>query len=381
MRKNYRLMIPGPIEVEPEVLARMSDPLTAHYGDRWVEIFNETVENIKQIMGTVGDVVLLVGSGHTANDTVINSLFTEGDRVLVFDNGIFGSRLVDIARGFRLKVTHVKKPWGVAFCAADVEAAVADHSDLKALLIVHGETSTGVANPIREIAEAAKAHGLMVVADTIASLGGEPYRMDEWGIDVTTCASQKALEAPAGLGIIGLNDRAWTAVDAKMDKRGWMGDLNVWRHHMTTLAEFHPHPGTMPVNTVNALRESTRLILEEGLDARWERHARIARIVREGARSMGLNVLADDETASRNLTVILSEGRFVPAELSAYMKETYGMHIGLGLWEWAEKAVRIGHMGPNANLEAMVPFLVGTEQFLRKTGIGVTRGSCLAGLD
>lgn len=381
MRKHYRLMIPGPVEVDPGVLARMSDPLTAHYGDRWVAIFNETVSNIKQVMGTDGDVFLVVGSGHTGNDMAIHSLFSEGDHVLVLDNGIFGRRLTDMAEGHGLRVTALTKPWGTPFRAEDIDAAVRGADDPKGVLVAHGETSTGMVNPVEELAKAARKHDLLVVADTIASLGGEPYRMDEWGIDVTICASQKALEAPPGLAVIGLNDRAWAAVDRRTGSRGWLTDLRVWRKYAREQAHFHPHPGTMPVNTVTALRDSTRLILEEGLEARWARHERVARVVRAGVRAMGLSTLAEQGAESRNLTAIASEGRFDTRALAGYIKEEYGMHIGLGIGEWAEKAVRIGHMGPNASLEAVVPVLVGIEQFLRKSGMRVEKGSCLAGLD
>lgn len=374
-------MIPGPVEVAPSVLGKMSEPLTAHYGDEWIEIIEDAISNTKQIMGTSGDVLIITGSGHSANDMVINSLFSPGDHVLVLDNGMWGGRLDEIARGHGLKVTRIEKPWGQPFRADDVRKAAAHHEDLKALLVVHGETSTGQANPVQEISAAAKEYDLLVMVDTIASLGGEPYKMDEWNIDVTTCAAQKGLEAPPGLGIIGLNTRAWAAVDSRTGPAGWMTDLKVWRHTIETMGSYHPHPGTMPVNTVNALRASTALILEEGLEARWERHARISQCVRDGARGMGLEVLAADEHASRNLTVILSDGAFDPNGLSDYLKEAYGMHIGLGLMALAGKAIRIGHMGPNANLEAMVPFLVGTESYLRKSGKDVPKGSSLAGIE
>lgn len=381
MRRHYRLMIPGPVEVDPDVLARMSDPLTAHYGDRWVEIWNGTTQNIKTIMGTDGDVFLIVGSGHTGNDTVVHSLFSAGDHVLALDNGIFGHRLREIAEGHGLRVTPLTKPWGVPFRADDIHQATKNAPDLKAVLFAHGETSTGLANPVEELAKAAKRHDLMVVVDTIASLGGEPYRMDDWGVDVTVCASQKALEAPPGLAIIGLNGRAWAAIEKRQGPRGWLTDLRVWKRFAEEQGAFHPHPGTMPVNTVNALRASTQLIIDEGLETRWARHARIARVVRDSVRAMGLRVLADEEVASRNLTVVVAEGKFKPRALSEFLKEHYGMHVGLGLMDWAEKAVRVGHMGPNANLEAVVPFLVGLEQYLRQTGHDVPRGSCLAGLE
>lgn len=378
--KRHRLMIPGPVEIDPGVLAHLSDPLTAHYGDRWIAILNETIANLKEVFRTNGDVFIVVGSGNTGNDMVLNSLFDEGDHVLVLDNGYFGHRLSDIAESHGLRVTSLTKRWGSPFRAADIEAAVSGSHDFKGVLIVHGETSTGMANPVKELAQAARKHDLLVVVDAIASLGGEPFMMDEWGIDVCTSASQKALEAPPGLSLIALNARAWQAVDRCQGHRGWIGNLQIWRRFASEMAGYHPHPGTIPVNNVVALRESTRLILDEGLEARWARHAKIARIVRSGIRAMGLSVMADEEAACGNLTVIEAAGMFDPGALVEFLRAEYGIQVARGIGDWFDKAIRVGHMGPNAALESVVPLLVGIEHFLRRSGRPVERGSCLAGL-
>jgi alanine-glyoxylate transaminase / serine-glyoxylate transaminase / serine-pyruvate transaminase len=381
MRNHYKLMIPGPIEVAPDVLAHMSDPLTAHYGDKWVDIWDGTVSNLQHIIGTTGEVIIVVGSGHTANDISINSLFNADDKVLTLNNGLFGQRLVDICEGHGLDQVILTKPWGTPFAPSDIHEAVARNPDLKALLVVHGETSTGIANPVKELAAAAKKHGLLVMADTIASLGGHPYKMDDWQIDITTCASQKALGAPPGLSLMAVSEFAWSIMEGRRKPRGFMTDLQNLRHFSKVQAEFHPHPGTMPVNTFVALRKSTDLILEEGIDATWARHEKVARVVRAGVRAMGLQVMATEESACANLTVILSEDFFVPQAYSEFMKETYGIQLGLGLGDYLTKSIRIGHMGYNANLEAVIPCLVGLEQFLRQQGHDIQRGTCLAGLE
>ncbi|MBI4553832.1 MAG: alanine--glyoxylate aminotransferase family protein [Candidatus Latescibacteria bacterium] len=378
--RRYRLMIPGPVEVDPDVLTHMSDPLTAHYGERWIGILNETKANLRAIFRTSGDVFVVVGSGNTGTDMVINSLFDEGDHVLALDNGYFGHRLGEVAESHGLRVTWLTKRWGSPFRPADIDAAVAGAPDLKAVLVVHGETSTGVANPVHDLAQAARKHDLLVVVDGIASLGGEPFEMDAWGVDVCVTASQKALESPPGLALIAINSRAWQAIDRCQGHRGWVGNLQTWRRFASEQADYHPHPGTIPVNNVVALRSSTRLILDEGLEARWERHARIARVVRSGMRAMGLAVMADEDVACANLTVIESAGLFNPGALVEFLKAEYGIHIAQGIREWFDKAVRIGHMGPNASLGAIVPLLVGVEHFLRQSGHRVERGSCLAGL-
>ncbi len=382
MRKHYRLMIPGPVEISPDVLAHMSDPLTAHYGDRWVEIWRKTVSNLQRVIGTEGEVFILVGSGHTANDVAMNSLFNPGDRILTLDNGLFGQRLDDLARAFGLDSVVSKKPWGIPFEASDIHAAAADNPGLKAVFMVHGETSTGLANPVRELAAAAREHGMLVLVDSIASLGGEQYLMDAWDIDITTCASQKALGAPPGLALVAVSDRAWDAMKGRREPRGFMADLQNLRHFAETQADVHPHPGTMPVNNFTALLKSTDFILEEeGLEATWSRHRRVARVVREGVRAMGLTVMAEERAACVNMTVILSEDWFKPVAFSDFMKAEYGMHVGLGLGDHVHRSIRVGHMGHNAALEAVTPFLVGLEQYLRRQGHAVARGASLAGLD
>jgi alanine-glyoxylate transaminase/serine-glyoxylate transaminase/serine-pyruvate transaminase len=205
--------------------------------------------------------------------------------------------------------------------------------------------------------------------------------MDDWGIDVTVCASQKALEAPPGLGIIAVGERAWAMMRDRRSPRGWMTDLQNLRQYAQEQAHYHPHPGTMPVNTFVALRKSTQLILEEGLENRWRRHERIARVVRAGVRSMGLNVLAEEAFACVNLTVVTADGQFDPFDLCDFMKQEYGMHVARGLGAFSDRAIRVGHMGQNASLEAVTPFLVGLEHYMRRKGVDIPRGACLAGLE
>ena len=205
--------------------------------------------------------------------------------------------------------------------------------------------------------------------------------MDAWGIDITVCASQKALGAPPGLALVAVNERAWNAMKERREPRGFMTDLQNLRDYAATQADIHPHPGTMPVNNFVALEKSTALILEEGLEATWARHRKIARVVREGVRAMGLEVMAEERAACVNLTVILSDGHFTPTAFADFMKTEYGMHVGLGLGDYVNRSIRVGHMGENATLEVVTPFLVGLEQYLRRQGNAIERGASLAGLD
>ena len=360
----------------------MLKPILGYLDPYFVTVMDDTMQLLRYLFRTKNQLTFPIsGTGSAGMEAGFDNFLEPGDVAVIGVNGFFGERMVENALRCGAEVIPVTAEWGRIVESEAIEAALKAQKKVKLLGLIHGETSTGVANPVESLAQAARKHDLLVMVDTIASLGGEPYKMDAWDIDVTTCASQKALESPPGLGIIGINKRAWAAIDQKQSPRGWLTDLRVWRGYAEEMASFHPHPGTVPVNNVAALRESTRLILEEGLETRWSRHARIARVVRDGVRAMGLRVLADEETASRNLTVVLADGKFETRALAEFLKEHYGMHIGLGLLEWADKAVRAGHMGPNANLEVVVPFLAGLEQFLRQSGHPVERGSCLTGLE
>ncbi|NIA12232.1 MAG: aminotransferase class V-fold PLP-dependent enzyme, partial [Nitrospiraceae bacterium] len=212
MKQRLRLMIPGPIELDPEVLAVMAEPLVAHYGEEWTAFYKETTRLLQQIFQTAGDIFLFPGSGSAGLDAALGSTLFPDGRVLIPQNGFFGERLEEIARSYTPNVHTLKFPIGRAVDPETVEKTLRD-GNFDAVACVHCETSTGVLNPIQELAAMCRSHGIHFIVDAVSSLAVEPLEMDTWGIDICVSASQKGLEAPPGLGVIAVGKRAWDRIN------------------------------------------------------------------------------------------------------------------------------------------------------------------------
>jgi len=375
-------MIPGPIELEPEVLAEMGKPLVAHYGREWAQFFNETVGLLKRVMlAERARLFLIVGPGSAALDAAIGNTISAG-KVLVLSNGFFGERLRQIACSYapQDQVLVLEVPPGKALDPHRVEEALRRESAIRAVAMVHCETSTGVLNPLREIAQICKDHDAILIVDAVSSLGGVELRFDEWGIDILVSATQKGLECPPGLAPIAISPRAWELIERAKIK-GWYLNLRTWQRYSDEWGQWHPHPVTMPSGLMQALNLSLRKILEEGLDERWRRHDRMAKLLRGGLSALGLRPLAAEEHASPTVTAAWAHEKLPAERLIRFLKEEHGVMISGGLAELAGKIVRIGHMGPTARPDMIIPLLFGIEDALRKAGIPVEAGRSLQGLE
>ena len=223
--KRYRLMIPGPIEVAPEVLAAMAESLVAHYGEEWTAFYKETTGLLRKVFRTEGDVFLLVGSGSAGLDAALGSIIAPDGRVLIPQNGFFGQRLEEIACTYTPNVTTLKFPLGQTYDLGRIEEAL-HKGEFEVVAAVHCETSTGVLNPIRELAKLCQRHGVLLIVDTISSLAIEPLEMDAWGIGICISASQKGLESPPGLALVAVAPQAWEAIE-RAGRPGWYLNLRV----------------------------------------------------------------------------------------------------------------------------------------------------------
>jgi alanine-glyoxylate transaminase/serine-glyoxylate transaminase/serine-pyruvate transaminase len=348
--KKQRLMIPGPVEVAPEVLAAMAEPLEAHYGKEWTAFYKETTGLLQKIFLTTGDIFLLPGSGSAGLDAVFGSALFPDGKVLIPQNGFFGERLEEIARSYTPDVHTVKFPLGQSIDLAAVESNIKG-GNFDAVACVHCETSTGVLNPIQELGGLCRSYGVMFIVDAVSSLGVEPLEMDAWGIDLCVSASQKGLESPPGLTLVAVGAKGWEKVE-QVNSPGWYLNLKVWKEYEEKWGDWHPHPVTQAVNNIKALRLGMRNILEEGLDKRFERHHRITQILREGLREGGFRLYVPDDIASNGVTAVLGpEGK--TDELLAYVRAQEGILLAGSLGELKGKVFRIGHMGPGANEESV----------------------------
>jgi len=359
--KRLRLMIPGPIELDPEVLAVMAEPLGAHYGEEWTAFYKETTRLLQKIFQTEGDIFLLPGSGSAGLDAALGSTLFPDGKVLIPQNGFFGERLEEIARGYTANVHTIKSPLGRAIDFETVEKMLRDEN-FDAVACVHCETSTGVLNPIQELAGLCRSHGVLFMVDAVSSLAVEPLEMDAWGIDICVSASQKGLEAPPGLGVIAVGDRAWNRI-RQVKGLGWYLNLRVWKEYAKKWGDWHPHPVTQAVNNIKALRVGVERILKEGLDKRFERHHKITQELRRGLREIGFKPYVPDEIASHGVTSILSPKGKVE-ELLAYVRDQERILLAGSLGLLKGKVFRIGHMGPGASEEAVRSVLSALEKGL-----------------
>lgn len=366
-----KLMIPGPVSVEDDVLFQMGQPVRPHYGAEWTADYNETRDLLKQVFKTEGDVHILSGSGSAAIDAAIGSLTTTGERVVVGINGYFGDRLEEICAGYGLEVTRIPAPLGEQLDPESFREAFDSNPRPGLVTLVALETATAVVNPVREIAGLANEYGVPVVVDAVSGLGGVPLSMDEWGIDIVASASQKCLGAPPGLGPIAISPRAWKIMESKPDRaHGWYLNLETWRRFADEWGQWHPHPVTVATNNIYALRTGLRTLLEEGVDRRIERYTEMAMSLRNGVRALGMEPLTPDDQLAPVLTAVFAPEGVVIGELLRYLREEHNIMISGGLGEaLKDRVFRVGHMGPTISANDIDDVLGALRAFLEVKGI------------
>lgn len=382
MQQRAKLMIPGPVEVRPEILEMMARPMIAHYGSNWVKIHTKTIKMAKAVFQTTGDLFIAVGSGSAGLEACLSQLAGNGGKTLIPTNGWFGKLLVKVARTYSNEVEEVEFPCDRPIAAEELEQLLAERRDVRSVAVVHCETGTGILNPVHEYGNLTRAHGAFLMVDAVSSLGGVPLKMDSWKIDLCVTASQKGLGAPPGLCLVAVNPRCWPLIEARASGPGWYLNLNAWRERAREWADWHPTLSTMAVNNFRALHKALELVLAEGLDNRFARHRRISSLIKQGVRSLGLETYVPDEIASPTVTAVILPERVKAQALRDYLEEYHGIMVaGADADVCKGSAFRIGHMGPEATVGNAVSVLVAIEDYLRKLGWKVQAGQCLAGID
>jgi alanine-glyoxylate transaminase/serine-glyoxylate transaminase/serine-pyruvate transaminase len=364
-------MIPGPVSVEDDVLFQMGQPVRPHYGADWTADYNETRDLLKQVFKTEGDVHILSGSGTAAIDAAIGSLTTTGETAVVGTNGYFGDRLEEVCAGYGLKVIPVPAPLGEQLDPESFREALSADPRPALVTLVSLETATAVVNPVQEIAALANEYGVPVVVDAVSGLGGVPFSMDEWGIDICASASQKCLGAPPGLGPIAISPRAWKIMESKPDRaHGWYLNLETWRRFADEWGQWHPHPVTVATNNIFALRAGLRTLLEEGVDQRIERYTEMAMSLRNGVRALGMEPLTPDDQLAPVLTAVFAPEGVKIGELLGYLRREHNIMISGGLGETLKARIfRVGHMGPTITADDIDDVLGALRAFLEVKGI------------
>ncbi len=347
---GYQLMIPGPIQLSPEVLEEMARPMVPHYGTEWTSFYNETVDRLRAIFQTSGDVFLIPGSGSAALEAVISSCLGTDDRVMILSNGWFGERLEAIANSHSANVLVKKSPIFVPLQATDLDEALGAAKNVRLVAVVHSESSSGLLNPVRELAEVCRKHDVLFMVDAISSIGGIELAMDDWGVDLCVGASQKCLEGPPGLGLVAMSERAWAVID-QTKSRGWYLNLHVWKEFAEQWSDWHPYPITMAVPAVRGLRRGVEAIFEEGLQKRFERHRAMAGHIRERLSTLGFAPVFDEASASPTVVAMQGQPECSANEVVERLKREHRILIAKGMGSFAGKAFRIGNMGPQATHE------------------------------
>ena len=334
------LRIPGPTPCPPESLQAMTKQMINHRGEELGRIINEVTANLKKLFQTEGDVFLLTGSGTGGLEAVIVNTLSPGDKVLSVSIGAFGDRFATIAETFGAEVVPLRFEWGRAADVDAIRQALRAESGIKAVLVTHNETSTGVTNDLAEISSAVKEFDKLLLVDAVSSLGSINLPVDDWHCDVTVTGSQKGWMAPPGLVMVSVSQEAWQAhARAKMPRFYW--DFGKAKASL----EKGQTPWTPAISTVFALAVSLKMMLEEGLDGIVERHARLGSLARDGVKSLGLPLFADENYASNTVTSVAAANGLDIIKMLKILREEHHIVLGGGQLKLNGKIFRIGHLG------------------------------------
>jgi len=339
-------MIPGPTPVPESVLIELAKHPLPHRSPEFSQILLECTEGLKEIAQTKLAIPLIfAASGTGAMEAVLVNLLTTGDHVLAVNNGVFGKRWADMASLFGAKVERIDCPLGSAVKLEQVKEALDKDQDkkIKLVLLTFSETSTGIANPIKEIAELVHNHNneIVVAIDAITGLGAMPLKMDEWGLDVIISGSQKGFMIPPGLAFAWVGERAWKLHEKSKFPRFYWD----WTKAKNSLLKDKTTPFTPNVSFICALKEALRLMLAEGIENTWARHERLKQSTRQSVKAMGLELLTSDEEASAAITSIKAPSGIEIKDIRQKLKKDWQIVVADGQGELQGKIFRIGHLG------------------------------------
>ena len=337
---EVQLRIPGPTPCPPEVLKAISKQMINHRGKEFAEILNHVTTKLKQFFQTKGDVFLLTGSGTGGMEAAVVNTLSSGDKVLATSNGFFGERFTELATEFGAEVKPLTFEWGKPVDPEAVRQALKADPEIKAVLVTHNETSTGLTNDLRSISAVAKEFDKLVLVDAISSLGSIDLPVDAWQCDVVVTASQKGWMVPPGLAMVSVSDKAWQAhAKAKMPRYYW--DFTKAKKYL----EIGQTPWTPAVSVFFGLAASLDILLSEGLPNIFARHARIAQLARDGVKANGLSLFPEEKYASNVITAIKASDKLNVAKLLQILHMEYNIVLAGGQDKLAGKIFRIGHLG------------------------------------
>jgi alanine-glyoxylate transaminase / serine-glyoxylate transaminase / serine-pyruvate transaminase len=374
---DYRLMIPGPVDSEDDVLSALAEPTLPHYGPLWMPLFDETTELLKKVFQTEKDVLMVPGPGTGALEMAIASLAYPGHSVAVVTNGHFGRRANRIIDANGINALPIVFPSGEPAdpdvvrqrLAEAVPLAKQNEQPIEAIVYTHHETSTGILNPLGELSAVAHEFDLQIIVDAVSSLGGVELPVDAWGIDACVTVPNKCIAAVPGVALMSVSQRAWETALHNPGKHGWYYDLRTWALYRDEWAGWHPYPTTLPTNLIAALHRALIDLLAVGLEPWIASHAEAARKMRIRMAEMGFTLYPNPDHAAPIITAFNTRPDVNPAELSKMLLNEHGIVISGGLDELAGRIFRVGHMGKARSDEYIAGFLDAVRAYLEMAGL------------
>jgi len=335
-----QLRIPGPTPCPPQALQAMGQQMMNHRGEEFAKLLESTTDKLKQIFQTKRDVFLLTASGTGGMEAAIVNTLSPGDKVLSVSNGVFGHRFSDIAASYGAEVVHLDFEWGRAIDPDAVAEALTVNGDIKALLVTHNETSTGMTNDLAAISRVAKTFDRLLLVDAISSLGCINLPVDDWHCDVVVTASQKGWMVPPGLAMVSISEKGWQAhAQAKMPRYYW--DFSKAKDYF----QKGQTPWTPAVSVCYALNTTLDLMLAEGLDSIFARHAQVGQLTRNGVKALGFSLFPDEKYASNTVTAVSASDKIDIPRLIRVLRDEHEVVLAGGQQRLAGKIFRIGHLG------------------------------------
>ena len=339
------LMGPGPSDAHPRVLNAMATPLIGHLDPEFVKLMDEVKEMTQKTLLTNNHLTFVVSApGSAGMETCLVNLLEPGDECIIGINGVFGGRMAEIADRVGATVHKVEVPWGQIIEPDMIKAALDKCSKPKLVAMVHAETSTGACQPLEEISDLVHNAGSLLMIDAVTSYCGVPLKVDEWNIDALYSGTQKCLSAPPGLSPVTFSDRAVKVLENRKTKvQSWFLDLTLVKNYWAGAKRAYHH--TAPVSSVYALHQALSIVLEEGLENRWQRHQAVHQYLKTQLEDLGFKYLVEEAHRLPNLNSVFLPNGLPEAPLRKRLLEEYNIEVGGGLGAFAGKIWRVGIMG------------------------------------
>ncbi len=370
------LMGPGPSDISPRVYSAISAPTVGHLDPYYLEVMDGMQEMLRQVFQTKNELTLAVsGTGSSGMEACIVNLIEPGDRMLICINGVFGMRMADVATRAGAEVATIEKNFGEIFTSEEIAEAVKEHHP-KVVGIVHAETSTGALQPLEEISNIIHDAGALILVDCVTSLGGLPVKVDEWNLDAVYSGTQKCLSCPPGLAPVTFSPQAVQVMDDRKNKvASWYLDMSMVRQYWGGSRAYHH---TAPINMNYALYEALRIVLEEGLESRFQRHLSNHHALKAGLKELGIEFSVPEGQQLPMLNSVFIPEGVEDTAIRSQLLNDYGIEIGGGLGPVKGKTWRIGLMGESSRHSNVIQLLTALGLCLNQAGIKVDTQSAVA---